>query len=186
MKFMAAEARCVPAPRFAMLVADGDAAIIEPDDTAFGDGDAEHISREIAQDGLGAIAPGRAMDDPGLPPCRLGQHEIGPALGQCVSHLGSHQDRERLCRHQELAARRMPVATVIGYAATGNEAVYMRMVDELLRPGVQHGKHADGAPDVTAIACQFDDGLGRRLHECGVAVPLIGAQYIAQLRFLQE
>jgi hypothetical protein len=56
------------------------------------------------------------------------------------------------------------------------------MVDKLLGPGVQHGEHADGAAGVTAIMGQLDDGLRRCLHERGVAVALIGAQHIAQLR----
>jgi hypothetical protein len=54
-----------------MLIADGDAGFVERDDAALGDGDAEHVSREIAQDGPGAISPRRAVDDPGLPPGRL-------------------------------------------------------------------------------------------------------------------
>lgn len=40
-------------PRFAMLVADGDAGVVERDDTAFGDGDAKHVAREMAQHCLG-------------------------------------------------------------------------------------------------------------------------------------
>src|SRR5882724_12997581 len=134
-ELVAVEVRRVPPPRFAMLAADDNAVVVEPDDAAFGDGDAEHISRKIAQDGFGTVAPGRAMDDPGLSPCRLGQHEVGPALDQRSSHFGSHQNRERLCRHQELAACRMPVASIIGDAATGDEAMHMRVVDELLGPG---------------------------------------------------
>ena len=35
------------------------------------------------------------------------------------------------------------------------------MIDELVRPGVQHGEHADGAADVPVIARQLDDRLGR-------------------------
>src|SRR5438046_2922084 len=149
---MAVEARCVPAPRCAMLVADGDTVVIEPDDAAFGDCHSKDVACKIAQHRLGAIAPGCAMDDPGLPPGRLGQDEIGPAFGQSSSHLGPHEDCERPGRDQEVIAGGMPVATVIGHAATGDEAVYMRMVDELLRPGVQHRHHADGAADVAPRA----------------------------------
>jgi hypothetical protein len=43
------------------------------------------------------------------------------------------------------------------------------------------GHHANGAAGAAAIAGQLDDGLGRRLHEHGVAVMLIGAQHVAQL-----
>src|SRR5580693_7381353 len=123
---MAVEARCVPAPRCAMLVANGDTVVIEPDDAAFGDCHSKNVARQIAQYGFGAVAPCRAMDDPGLPPSRLGQDEIGPAFGQISSHLGPHEDCKRPGRDQEVTAGGMPVATVIGYAATGDEAMYMR------------------------------------------------------------
>src|SRR5215468_161120 len=122
---MAAEASRVPAPRCAMFVADGDTVVIETDDAAFGDCHSKDVACQIAQHGLGAVAPGRAMDDPGLPPGRLGQDEIGPAFGESSSHLGPHENCERPCRNQEVVAGGMPVETVIGHAATGDEAMHM-------------------------------------------------------------
>jgi hypothetical protein len=56
------------------------------------------------------------------------------------------------------------------------------MVDELARPGVQHGHDADGAGRVSLVARQLGDRLGRRAHQSSVAVLLVGAQHIAQLR----
>ena len=113
---------CVPAPRCAMLVADGDTVVIESDDATFGDCHSKNVACQIAQHGLGAVAPGCAMDDPGLPPGRLGQDEIGPAFGQRSSHLGPHEDGEWPGRDQEVVAGGIPIATVIGHAATGDEA----------------------------------------------------------------
>ena len=84
-----------PARRFAMLVADGDAGVVEPDDAGLGDGDAEHVARQIAQHRLGAVASGRAVDDPGLPPGRPGQHQIGAPLLQRGFHLGAYEDGKR-------------------------------------------------------------------------------------------
>ena len=71
---------------------------------------AEVRHREIAQHRVGTISPGRAVDDPGLPPGRLGQDQIGPALLQRGPHLGAHEDGERPRRNQESAAGGMPVA----------------------------------------------------------------------------
>ena len=136
-ELMAVEARWVPAPRCAMLVADGDTVVIEPDDAAFGDCHSKDVACQIAQHGLGAIAPGCAMDDPGLPSGRFRQDEIGPAFGQSSSHLGPHEDCERPGRDQEVIAGGMPVATVIGHAATGDEAMDMRMAEPSLKiPGI--------------------------------------------------
>src|ERR1700691_1577884 len=68
-----------PAVGFAMLVADGDRLIVEGDDAGIGDGDAEDIAGEIIEHGLLALAPGRAMDDPGLRPSGVGQNQVGTA-----------------------------------------------------------------------------------------------------------
>ena len=51
---------------------------------------------------------------------------------------------------------------------------------KLLGPGVQHGENGDGAADVTRIAGKFDDRCGTGLHQCPIAVALIGAQHRAQ------
>jgi hypothetical protein len=54
--------------RGALPVADGDTAVVETDDPAAGDGDAEHVARQILQHRVGAVAPGRTVDDPGFAP----------------------------------------------------------------------------------------------------------------------
>ena len=53
-----------------MLVTNGDALVIEADDTRIGDGDTEDIAREVFQYGLLALSPDRAMDDPWPGPTR--------------------------------------------------------------------------------------------------------------------
>ena len=64
----------------------------------------------------------------------------------------------------------------LGQSAAGDEAVNVRVEDEPLRPGVQHGEHADGAADPARIAGQRDDRLGGGLHQRAVAVDLMPAQ----------
>ena len=164
-----------------MLVADGDTGVVEPDDVALCDRNTEHIAGEVAQHRLGTITPCRAVNDPGLRPCRVGQDEIGTGAGEGGFHFGAHENGECLGRNEVVPARGTPVATVVGDTATGDEAMHMRMVDELLRPGVQHGHHANRAADVTSIAGEFDDALGSGPHQCGVAIALVRTQHIAQL-----
>jgi hypothetical protein len=58
----------------------------------------------------------------------------------------------------------------------------VRVLEELLRPGVQNRHHADSGADVAPITGQLDNGFRGRFHERGVAVALVGAQHFAQLR----
>jgi hypothetical protein len=51
----------------------------------------------------------------------------------------------------------MPVAAVIGDSAAGDEAMNVRMVDELLGPGVEDGQHANGAADEAAIVGKLNE-----------------------------
>ena len=55
----------------------------------------------------------------------------------------------------------------------------MRVVDELLGPGVENSQHADGAADEAAVVGKLDDGVGRSLHQQGVAITLVGAQQLS-------
>jgi hypothetical protein len=58
--------------------------------------------------------------------------------------------------------------------------VDVRVVEQLLGPGVQDGKHADRRSDMASVVGEFDDGLRGGLHQEGVAVTLVGAQYVAE------
>src|SRR5258705_5438585 len=57
----------------------------------------------------------------------------------------------------------------------------MRMVEQLLGPGVENGEHADGAPDEAAIAGELNDRFGDGLEQHTVAVTLVCAQRLAEL-----
>ena len=99
--------------------------------------------------------------------------QIGPALRQRGFQFAAHELGQCLRRHQIVAARRTPARAIRRYAAAGDEAMHVWMVDELLRPCVQHGEHADGAADVALVARQLDDRFGRGLHEGCVAITLV-------------
>ena len=49
----------------------------------------------------------------------------------------------------------------------------MRVVKQLLGPGVQDGEHADRRSDMASVAGKFDDGVRSGLHQQGVAVTLV-------------
>ena len=126
------------------------ASIVEADDTGVGDGDAEDVAGEVIEHRLLALAPGRAMDDPGLGPGGVGQDQIGTPLLQRGPELAAHQLGQGLDGNQEGSARRTPIGAVVGNAAPGDQAVDVRVVEQLLGPGVQDGEHADRRSDIAS------------------------------------
>ena len=121
------------------------------------------------------------MNDPGHAPNVRGQLQIRPLPGERLAELAAHQLGERLDWNQETLAGRMPEAAVVRDAAAGDQAVDVGVVVQLLRPGVEHGEYAHLGADITRVAGQLDDRLGRHLHQQRVAVTLVGAQHGAQL-----
>ncbi len=118
------------------------------------------------------------MDHPWLPPNRFGQSQFRAALGEHGHELAADKLRQSRIGEQEVSARRTP--GVVPDAAPRRQAVDMGMVDELLRPGVEHRKHANVAAHMARVAGQFDNGLRRGLHEQRVGDFLPAAQRLAQ------
>src|ERR1700722_9686778 len=131
-ELLAGDAAGPPPVGFAMLVADGDGLIVEADNAGVGDRDAEDVAGEVIEHGLFALAPGRAMDDPGLGPGGVGQNQIGTFLLERGPELAAHELGQGLGGNQEGSARRSPIGAVIGNAAPGDQAVDVRVVEQLL------------------------------------------------------
>ena len=105
------------------------------------------------------------MDHPGLGPGGPGEGQVGTALLERGSQLAAHELGQGLDRDEKGLARRVPVVAVSGDAATGDQAVNVGVIDELLGPGVQDSEHADHAADMAWIAGELDDGVGGGLHQ---------------------
>ena len=136
-ELLAAQAGGPPLHRFAIFVTDGDALVVESDDAAVGDGDAEHVAGEIAKHSLTAFAPGRTVHDPRLPPCSLRQDQVRTALCERGPELAAHQLGQGPDRNQEAVARGMPIAAIVGDAATGDQTMDMGMEEPSLKiPGI--------------------------------------------------
>ena len=58
----------------------------------------------------------------------------------------------------------------------------MRVIVQLLGPGMQHGQHANRAPDKSPVAGELDDRLGGGGDQHAVAVTLVGTKGRTQLR----
>ena len=98
-----------------------------------------------------------------------------------VSELAADELGQGLGRDQKAAAGGAPGAAVGRHPATGHQAVDMRVIEQLLGPGMEHGQHADGAADEAAIAGELDDRLGGGLDQCAVPITLVRAQRRTQL-----
>src|SRR4051812_30825951 len=85
-----------PAVGLAFLVAEGDAAGIEVDDAAVGNGDAEDVAGKVIEHRLLAVAPGGAMDNPRCRPDCFGDDQVRPALLERGPELAAHQPGQRL------------------------------------------------------------------------------------------
>ena len=102
--------------------------------------------------------------------------------GEGVAEAGAGQGGEGRLWEQKGLAGGMPDGAPrfcegrLGQSAAGDEAVNMRVEDESLRPGMQHGEDADGAADPARIAGQHDDRRGGGLDQRAVAVDLMPAQ----------
>src|SRR5215468_5229700 len=91
------------------------------------------------------VAPWRDVNDPGDLP-DMGRQVGGWAEpGEGVAEAGAGKGGECRLWEQKRLAGGMPDGAVIGQSAAGDEAVNVRVEDEPLRPGMQHGEDADGA-----------------------------------------
>src|SRR5256885_15195236 len=101
-----------------MLMADRDRPIVETNDAGVGDGNAKDIAGEVVEYASLALAPRRALGDPGFGPGGLGDRQIGTTLLERGPELAAHEFGEGLHRDKERLPRRMPMLSVVGDAAT--------------------------------------------------------------------
>ena len=154
--------------------------LIEGKQAVVGDRDAMSVAREIGQDLLGACEGLLGIDDP----LRLAQRrEIGL---ECVRRLELAQELQFACsmhgletlqkqapeqarkhanRKEETGPASNPPITVRGDAAARHDAMHMRMMIEVLAPGVQDGGDADVGAKVFWIG-----GDGGERHRSRAAV----------------
>ena len=137
-KLFAAEPAGAPAAGPAVAVFEGDAGVLEADDAGVGDGDAEDVAGEVVEHRLLAAAPGGDVGDPVLVPHHVSDDQVRATSLQQGAELAAHQAGERLDRQQEGAARRVPSGAVLGNAAAADQAMDVRVLVELLIPGMHH------------------------------------------------
>ncbi len=156
-----------------------------------GDGDAVGVSSEVAEDLLGSAEGGLGVDDPVFLvemvtkrcPCpRMG--EVGSASRE-IEHgvfvrvveggekLPPEKPAEHLNRQEVALTPGDPALCVKRQPTTGDDAVQMRVEQEILPPGVQEGGRGDLRAEVVGVASYLLQGLRRRVEEKRVGNPLI-------------
>jgi hypothetical protein len=169
-----------------VLPSEADLAVVEPEQTAVGDGDTVGIAGEIAEHLLRPGERGLRVDDPidpgqGVEPCckggRIGQGcecagEAELTIGEGAAHLPQEQFAEAAGEHahgQKEAGRTADSARLVRReSAAGNDAVQMRVMMQRLSPGVQHRDGADLGAEVARVGGNAAQRLRRHAEQDGV------------------
>jgi len=128
-----------PAIGLAVVVAERDGVLVEADDARIGDGNAKDVTREISKDRLLALAPWGDPDDPGYSPGTSWNDEVGVLLRKPRLELAAHELGDGRLGGKEGGARGMPARDSCGGdTATGNEAMHVGVIVELLGPSIEN------------------------------------------------
>jgi hypothetical protein len=134
-------------------IAEGDLVVLELDETAVGDGDAEDIGGQVFE-GRASIANGFAMDNPLMFPGRGRQGAGERRLLECVEELGSEDLGKGLHREEETMMSWEPGAVIGGQGASWDKIVYMGMIGKVAAPGVQNAEHTNLSTHETRVTSQ--------------------------------
>ncbi len=94
------------------------------------------------------------MHDPVFAPDARSDGREQISLFQLVAKLGAEDAGERFDGDEKVFACGAPVA-VISEAATGNDVVHVRMIEQLAGPGVEHADHAEAGADEARVLGQL-------------------------------
>ena len=154
------------------------AAVVKGKQATIADGNPMDIRSEILEGGL-TICNRLAMHDPLLSP-DLGRDLLKEFhFLQTASETSSKQFGKRVHGQEETLARRPPGLSIKVQASSWSEVVYMRMKDQIARPGVQDAHQTDLSTEVARIMRKFLCGFCRSLKEQGIEGFLIGTHQIA-------
>jgi len=174
-----------------VLPAEGDAIVLEADEAMVRDRDAVGVASQVVEDVFGSAEGRLGIDDPVLGK-ELSEESL-EACGCCeflerTMELDLALEQKLLERGRELAAEDAaenpdrqeeagrggdPSGAVKREAAARYDAVDMRMVLEVLSPGVQHAEQSDIGTQVLRVASDFEQRGGTGTKEQIVEQPLV-------------
>lgn len=142
-------------------VAEGDVVVFEGFDAFVGQSDPMDVAGEILG-GVLAVAGALRVDVPGLAEDRGIDLIEQPRLVEGVADFGAKDGGEGVSRDEKVAMGRLaPGFPVFGQAAPGDEEMDVGVVGEVARPGMKHGKNAEGGADPLRVVCELlESGCG--------------------------
>lgn len=163
--------------------AESDAARIESDEAMIADADAMGVLTEVAKD-LVLVAEGRfAVDDPSnaMEPVEETAEAVGVSEGsggpietelsvavsteESIEQLSPKERSERTDGKEVMERSGDPSLHVDGQAASGDDAVEMRVKAQVASPGVEHGGDTELGAEPSRIARKVLEGSGRAGEE---------------------
>ena len=75
-------------------------------------------------------------------------------------HLAPEESAEYAHRQEETRSAGDPTGVVEGEPTGGNEAMQVRMVAQVLAPGMEYGEHSDAGTEMAWISGDLQQGLG--------------------------
>ena len=163
--------------------AEGDVAIIECNESGVGDGDAMGVCAEITERVFGSAEGAFGVDDPvvtveGSQPGAKGtrivqmfevavEAEVAGVEGslEAGDELAAEDATEHTDGQKEAVGRTDPSGMVGSQSAGSHDAMYMRMEQQSLIPGVQHAEEADLGAQVARIARDLEQRLGAGMEQ---------------------
>jgi hypothetical protein len=162
---------------FVIAPAEGDFAVHKADQPMIGDCDAMRVAAQIIKDMIGAAEGRFGINDPfgfaaalkkGLELFRIVeflkgsvklQFPGGEGFSEVVEEKTAEKTGEDAYRQEESFPGRDPSLTVGRKTAAWNDAMEMRMKEQILAPGVKHGEKADVGAQVFGIRSNAPESL---------------------------
>jgi len=162
-----------------ILPAECDLAVIEAHQPVIGYGDAVSVARQIMQHVLRPTKRWFELDPPKMSMKRMQKGMEHFFIGErpestrqaklaclestlkTVDKFAAKQAAEHAAREEEAAVTRIDPSRVIkGQTARGDDAMNMRVKEQVLSPGVKHTEKADFRTQVFGIPCDFQESGG--------------------------
>lgn len=158
--------------------AKGDTAVVEREQPLVGDGDPVGVAGEVLEHLLGAAEGRLGVDHPvfgvevfspafpagawsqGLELAMEGEFSLVESLLEVAEELASKEATQDADGEKEVGAGDDPASGIERQPATRDHCVNMRVVVEVLAPGMQDNEESDAGPQMLRISGEGEEALG--------------------------